>query len=384
MAFKNGKVKGMRQKKAEISILQFGTGRFLQAHVDLLLDEAAKSGQPVGKVCALQSSGQEEGRKRAEALNHQQAYPVRIEGFRNGQVIEELREVSIIDRALILADPMQWQEALTLVKGPVRTIISNTADRGYELFEDDHPDMLPPASFPAKLLLLLRARFAAGGAPLTILPCELINGNADLLKKIVIELGRAWHFADDLLAWISNGCVWANTLVDRIVSESLSPIGAVAEPYALWAIQEVPGLTLPCTHADIRVVKDLYPYEMLKLGVLNLSHTFLVDLWLRKGRPKSLTLVSQIIKDPDYFPVLQELLHDEVLPVLRELLPDQEPDLYMKTVIERFSNPFLKHRLADIAQNHEEKIRRRILMVREHSRRLFPDKATPLLDGCLR
>jgi tagaturonate reductase len=56
----------------------------------------------------------------------------------------------------------------------------------------------------------------------------------------------------------------------------------------------------------------------------------------------------------------------------------------VKTVIERFSNPFLKHRLADIAQNHEEKVRRRILMVREHSRSLFPDKTTPLLDGCLR
>jgi len=373
----------MRQKQSDISILQFGTGRFLQAHVDLLLDEAAKSGQVVGKVCALQSSGQEEGRKRADALNNQQAYPVRIEGFRDGKVIEELREVSIIDRALILADPKQWQEALALVKGPVRTIISNTADRGYELSEDDHADMLPPASFPAKILLLMRARFAAGAPPLTILPCELINGNADLLRKIVVDLGRAWHFGDDLLTWISRDCVWANTLVDRIVSESLSPIGAVAEPYALWAIQEVPGLTPPCTHPDIQVVKDLYPYEMLKLGVLNLSHTFLVDLWLLKGRPKSLTLVSQIIKDPDYFPILQELLNNEVLPVLRQLLPDQDPDLYMKTVIERFSNPFLKHRLADIAQNHEAKVKRRILMVREHSRRLFPDKTTPLLDSCL-
>ena len=43
----------MPQEHAEISILQFGTGRFLQAHVDLFLDEATKSGQTVGKVCAL-------------------------------------------------------------------------------------------------------------------------------------------------------------------------------------------------------------------------------------------------------------------------------------------------------------------------------------------
>jgi tagaturonate reductase len=373
----------MPQRQSEISILQFGTGRFLQAHVDLLLDEAARSGQAVGKVCALQSSGQEEGRRRAEALNRTPAYPVRVEGFRDGRVVEEVREVSIIERALVLSDPQQWREALDLVKGPVRTIISNTADRGYELFENDRPGMLPPASFPAKLLLLLRERYAAGGSPLTILPCELISGNADLLRKIVLELGRKWHFAEDLLSWINSACVWANTLVDRIVSESLSPIGAVAEPYALWAIQEVPGLTPICTHPDIRTVRDLYPYEMLKLGILNLAHSFLVDLWIRRGRPGELTLVSEIIKDPDYFPALQTLLDKEVLPVLRTLLPDQDPDLYASTVIERFSNPFLKHRLADIAQNHEEKVRRRILMVRDHSKRLFPDKATPLLDGCL-
>jgi tagaturonate reductase len=374
----------MNRQKAEISILQFGTGRFLQAHVDLMLSEAAAAGQQVGKVCALQSSDQAQGRTRAAALNSQLAYPVRIEGFRDGRVVEETRRVDIIDRALVLADPQQWRQALELVRAtPVRTIISNTADRGYELREPDLPDMQPPASFPAKLLLLLRERFSVGGPPLTILPCELINGNADLLRKTVLELGRNWQFADDLLTWISDSCVWANTLVDRIVSEALEPIGAVAEPYALWAIQHVPGLVPPCSHPDILVVDDLQPFEMLKLGILNLSHTFLVDHWLRRGRPERLSLVAEIIQDREFFSVLQSVLDNEVLPVLREMLPGHDPDGYRHSVIERFSNPFLKHRLADIAQNHEQKVRRRILMIREHSHRLFPGKATPLLDACL-
>lgn len=377
-------MKEMSHEFSEITTLQFGTGRFLQAHVDLFLDEAAKAGQAVGKVCVLQSSSQAAGRARAEAFNNQPVYQVKIEGFRNGVMVEELREVSIIDRALVLTDAEQWQQVLDLVKGSVRTIISNTADRGYELCADDRPDMRPPVSFPAKLLLLLRERFTAGGSPLIILPCELSTGNAALLCQIVLDLGRSWGLAEDVLTWIGQDCIWANTLVDRIVSESMLPLGAVAEPYALWAIQDMPGLIPPCSHPDVKVVKDLYPYEMLKLGVLNLSHTFLVDLWLRKGRPKSLTLVSEIIMDQEYLTVLQELLNNEVLPVLRALLPDQDPDLYVKTVIERFSNPFLKHRLADIAQNHEEKIRRRILMVREHSKNLFKDKSTPLLDSCLR
>ena len=372
----------MPQECSEITILQFGTGRFLQAHVDLFLDEAAKAGQAIGKVCVLQSSSQAAGRARAEAFNDNPGYQVRIEGFRAGVVVEELREVSIIDRALVVADSEQWQQALDLVKGPVRTIISNTADYGYQLSETDHPDMRPPDSFPAKLLLLLRERFTVGGSPLTILPCELISGNAILLRRIVLDLGRSWGLAEDLLAWIGRDCIWANTLVDRIVSESLSPVGAIAEPYALWVIQQVPGLVPPCSHPDVRVVKDLYPYELLKLGVLNLSHTFLVDRWLRNNQPEGLTLVSEIIKSPDYATALDALLTEEVLPVLRQLLPDEDPEAYMHSVYERFSNPFLKHRLADIAQNHAEKVRRRILMIRNHAHRLFPGQPTPLLDSC--
>lgn len=373
----------MIPNSSEISILQFGTGRFLQAHVDLFLDEATKAGQRVGKVCVLQSSDQAEGIARAKAFNSQPSYPVRIEGIRDGSIVEDVRYVESIGCALTLADPDHWQQALQLVRGTPHTIISNTADRGYELTEHDHPDMYPPASFPAKLLLLLRERYAAGGLPLTILPCELINDNAKRLQNIVVDLGRNWGFADDLLTWIAEKCIWANTLVDRIVSEALDPIGAVAEPYALWAIQKVPGLNPPCVHPDIQVVDNLYPFEMLKLGILNFSHTFLVDLWLRQGQPNELNVVSEIVKNQDFSTKLQAVMQKEVLPVLREMLPDQDPDGYLQSVLERFANPFLKHRLADIAQNHEEKIQRRVHMIHELSRRLFPDKATPLLDACL-
>jgi tagaturonate reductase len=36
-----------------------------------------------------------------------------------------------------------------------------------------------------------------------------------------------------------------------------------------------------------------------------------------------------------------------------------EANTYLKTVIERFSNPFLDHRLSEILTNHEAKKRRR-------------------------
>jgi tagaturonate reductase len=38
---------------------------------------------------------------------------------------------------------------------------------------------------------------------------------------------------------------------------------------------------------------------------------------------------------------------------------EDEANAYLKTVIERFSNPFLDHRLSEIFINHEAKKRRR-------------------------
>ncbi len=373
----------MDNQNINIEILQFGTGRLLQALVDFFLDQAKKEGQKIGKVVALQSSSQPAGRKRAQAFNSSSEYPVRIEGFHNNKTVNETHQISIIEKALVLSNPEEWSEAISLVKKDVRYIISNTADRGYQLFDEDHKEMKPPKSFPAKLLLLLNERYNFNKIPITILPCELINGNADILRDTVVQLANKWSMSKDMIQWIEKDCIWANTLVDRIVSESLDPIGAVAEPYSLWAIQKKPGFDPPCIHPSVKVVDDLYPFELLKLGILNLSHTFLVDLWLKNGKPDRLKLVIEIIKDHEYLELLNQVLNNEVIPTIKALIPDEDPEAYMESVLDRFRNPFLKHELSAIADNHLEKVKRRLLMVREHSHRLFPDRATPLLDSCL-
>jgi tagaturonate reductase len=64
---------------------------------------------------------------------------------------------------------------------------------------------------------------------------------------------------------IGEDSVWVNSLVDRIVSQPLEPLGAVAEPYALWAIEDRAGLEPPCSHPDVKLTNDLKRYERLKL-----------------------------------------------------------------------------------------------------------------------
>ena len=62
----------------ETPILQFGTSRFLQAHVDLFVSEALQRGLALGKITVVQTTSSPESRKRLEAFNRLPSYPVLI------------------------------------------------------------------------------------------------------------------------------------------------------------------------------------------------------------------------------------------------------------------------------------------------------------------
>ena len=63
--------------------------------------------------------------------------------------------------------------------------------------------------------------------------------------------------------------------------------------------------------------------------------------------------------DPAIRARLEALYTDEVLPGFAARGVTEAPT-YVAATLDRFANPFLDHRLSDIAQNHAEKIRRRI------------------------
>ena len=94
------------------------------------------------------------------------------------------------------------------------------------------------------------------------------------------------------------------------------PVGAIAEPYALWAIEAQPGFVPPCAHPDIKSVADLAPYERLKLYILNLGHTVLAERWRATGRDGEETVLAAMA-DPAMTAPLEEIYDAEVLPGIR-------------------------------------------------------------------
>jgi tagaturonate reductase len=336
-------------------ILQFGTSRFLQAQVDLFVSEALAKGEAAGKIAVVQTTSSIDSRRRLAFFNQGRPYRVHLQGLADGGVVDEWIEVSSIGRGLDAN--LEWRQVENLFVNEARWVVSNTGDRGYELDADDMPDGPTPRSFPAKLTRLLFARFSAGRPPLTLLPCELIVGNGGKLKSIVLSVATSWGLAEAFRRWAED-CLWVNSLVDRIVSQPLEPAGAVAEPYALWAVERQPRLEMPCRHPAIVLTDDLARYERLKLFILNLGHTYLAEGWAARGADPSAT-VRQLLAQPVIKNDLNDLYDREVLPVFARIGLGEEAQAYRSAVVERFMNPFLDHFLADIFTNHAAKKRRR-------------------------
>lgn len=347
-------------------ILQFGTSRFLQAHVDLFVSEALDRGDAIGTIAVVQTTQSAASAARIAAMASGDGYPVRIRGLRNGAPIDDVTQVHSIRRGL-QAD-RDWVEIRRIFIEEAMVIVSNTGDQGYELEPLDQASCLasvgiPPRSFPAKLMVLLHARWQARpDAPLSIFPCELISRNGDRLHTLVSGLVVAWDLPAAFVTYLDTRCRWANSLVDRIVSEPILPVGAIGEPYALWAIELQGGLVLPCRHDAIVLTDDLARYERLKLHLLNLGHTVLAEIWQRSGADPDMIVVDAMNK-PAMRTELETVWTEEVLPVFDADGLGDQARAYLDEVRERFLNPFLEHWLSDIAQNHREKKRRRFAPV---------------------
>ena len=337
-------------------ILQFGTSRFLQAHFDLFVDEALKKGQAIGPITIVQSSGATARSGRLAALAAADGYPVKIRGLEAGEIVDREQRVCSVTRTLSTAT--DWPKIVSVFVNEVEYVVSNTADAGYAPQPvDQQNDFDQGMSFPAKLRLLLKERFLAHGRPLTIMPMELIPENGAVLRSCVMALAE--QDDSDFQDWLQNRIIWVNSLVDRIVSEPIEPAGAICEPYALWAVENQPGLVLPCEHSAIELVETLGEIEALKLFILNLGHTWLAERWQQQGSNPEVS-VKAILEDDETLNALQTMYKTEVLPGFAAAGMEDKARAYLATTLDRFRNPFLDHKLADIAQNHRQKIERRI------------------------
>jgi tagaturonate reductase len=220
----------------------------------------------------------------------------------------------------------------------------------------------------------------------------LRENNADLLQGIIVQLAQQWALSDTLAStsqlrfidWLQTDCVWLNTLVDRIVTGTprehpllgQDELLTACEPYALFAIQQKPKAWRFIEHPAVIWTPDVTPYFLRKVRILNGGHTAL----LIKAWPRGFRTVREAVLDPELGAWLERLLFEEVVPVLEGRCDG--PREFARQVLERFRNPFIEHKLADIAAHHQNKVQVRLVPTRDEFEKKF-GRLPPLLSEVL-
>lgn len=359
--------------------VQFGTGALLRGFVDDFIDAANARGQFGGRIVAIGSTGS--GRDRAFGAQGG-LYTLVVAGRDRDVAVDTRRIVGAVSRAL--SATREWDDVLGVARDPnVRLVFSNTTEAGIALDDRDRVELPVPCSFPAKLTRFLYERSESVRFDrmsfMTVLPCELVEDNGDRLRALVYEQAARWSLGRAFTTWLDDAVLFCNTLVDRIVPGTpdqaqratyCAELGyddellTVAEPYALFAIEGDAalasriGILDPLGH--IRVVADLRPYRERKLRILNGTHTAMAAL----GLLGTMTTVNDAMSAPTLAAVLRTLMRKEIVPVLD--VPDVEK--FAEAVLVRFMNPYVQHRLMDIAMQGTLKFRVRLLpLLRRHA-----------------
>ena len=347
-------------------VIQFGEGGFLRSFVDVFIHKMNEQGLFGGKVVVVQPIA----KGLIPVINEQKGvYHQFLRGIDNGNVVDECIEVTSISRGV---DPYtDYAEYLKLAHNPdMRVIISNTTEAGIEYLGTESINDAPPKSFPAKLTALLYERFKAELPGFIILSCELIDNNGKELLNCVLKYADLWGLSDDFKNWLKNENYFCNTLVDRICTgypkdevETLTKrlgkedkLMNTAEIFHLWVIEGHFEDEFPLQKAGINVIwtDDVKPYKKRKVRILNGGHTSMV----LAARLYGLSTVKECLDDELINKYLNKVIFEEIIPTLGH---ENEDIPFGKAVLERFSNPFVKHQLLSIALNSVSKFKARVL-----------------------
>ena len=348
------------------TVIQFGEGVFLRGFVDHFLDVLNKQGIYDGKAVVVQPRP---GGKVKNLQEQNCKYNLFLRGIQEGKACVEHHLIESISRCV---DPYaQFDQFMALAEQPsFRFVISNTTEAGIAFDPDCRAEDMPCLSFPGKITQLLYRRFQLGLDGFVFLPCELIDNNADALKACVIQYAKHWNLEPGFLDWLAEKNTFANTLVDRIVTGYpeaekevlLKKAGFddrcmnTAELFGLWVIEGDFEQELPLQRAGLPVIwtEDVSPYKKRKVRVLNGAHTSTVFPALLCG----VETVGEAVRDPLLRAFLEKNLYDHILPMLGE---NEENTAFVKAVLDRFSNPYIRHLWKAISLNSISKFTVRVL-----------------------
>jgi fructuronate reductase len=217
-------------------------------------------------------------------------------------------------------------------------------------------------TIPGKLVAGLLARRVAGAGPIAVIPNDNVPENGAMVARVVADLGAA---VDPTLApWVEGNVSFVTTMVDRITPRTTDEDCAVVvdllgvrdpqvvptEPFSEWVLAgDFPAGRPSWESSGATVVGDVRPFEQRKLWLLNGAHS----LMAYAGSVLGHQTVAEAVTDPRVRSWVEQWWDT----ASRHLpLPNQEVTAYRQALLERFTNPNIRHLLAQIAADGSQKI----------------------------
>ena len=364
---------GFDRSHLKEKIVHLGFGAFHRAHQALYTSELANKSVSDWGICEVNLFG---GEALVEQLRSQKhLYSVMEKGALSSQVkisgavINSLHPdldgiQPILDK---MSEPQVTVVTMTITeKGYCADISSGKLDFNNELIKHDINDPQHPRSAVGYLVEALRLRKQLGLPAFTVLSCDNLQNNGHLTHQAVSDYAQKIDM--ELAEWIEANATFPCSMVDRISPaitdeehQEMSlllgvddPCGVVCEPFRQWFIEDnFVGDKPQWDKVGAQFVPDVIPFEQMKLRMLNGSHSFLAYLGYLGGYD----FISQTMADTNYRQATLELMANEQSTTLN-MPADANVDIekYAAQLIERFSNPNLKHRTWQIAMDGSQKL----------------------------
>ncbi|HUG45654.1 MAG TPA: mannitol dehydrogenase family protein [Sphingomicrobium sp.] len=352
-----------------VGIVHFGPGAFHRAHLADYVDRLLHN-DPRWAIAAVSLRSP----ATIEALARQ-------DGLYTLAILDRERRYRLLCPHRRFLGPGQDRPVRELLGDPAVRIVSSTVtEKGYCLAADgsldfDHPDIRRDLSAPDRpgsligwLALGLADRRAQGLPPFVPLCCDNMSANGTRLKAAVIAF--AGRIDPGLADWIGGEVRFPDTMVDSITPATTDElrrevreatgfddlIPVAREAYSAFVIEDVlPGDAPDLKSVGARLSSDVAGWEKAKLRMLNGAHSTFAYLGLLIGYDT----VAEAMDEDMLAGFVERLMRDDIAASLSPSPIDL--DSYADEILDRFRNPAIGHKLAQIAWDGSQKLPYRLL-----------------------
>ena len=354
-------------------IVHIGVGGFHRSHQAYYMHQLLeKHGATDWAICGV--GLRESDRNMANVLKNQDCLYTLVTQHPNGKVDSEIigsitEYLLAVDNPQLVIDKMAHADtkivSLTITEGGYN-FNPNTGKFDFKNpdIQHDLTHLDAPKTVYGYLMAALRKRHANGLPPFTILSCDNIQHNGDMLRKMLLSFAKKQDIK--IADWIAKEVGFPNTMVDRITPVTTPEVThylknthhitdewcVVCEPFIQWVVEDnFSNGRPPLEKLGVQFVPDVTPYEKMKIRLLNAGHSVLGITGAIHGH----TTIDVCMEDTIFSKFMRQFMDIEVTPILGEI-EGIDIEKYKDNLESRFANPNIKDSVSRICSESAAKL----------------------------